>query len=287
MPTLDQYQRKVRDLIKQQDRMTDAEVKRMLRLLRDTRRSTLESLLKLANSKDSFQYYQLQSLRDAIDAQADYLIRQYKPIMGGAMEKAWEYGGDMPVEALKSVGVDVSLRQLSRTQLQVAQEIAGDLVTKVGDSFRTEAKSIITRGMMGQESPHKVLKQIAKLLATEPDRQTKALGSIAYQAERIQRTEMNGIASVANRMRVEEIAADDSDMLHYWDSVSDGRTRPAHADAGARYAPGSDPGPIPVKDDFIVGGEKAKYPHDPRLSAKNRILCRCVEVLYKAEWFEE
>ncbi len=287
MATLEQYQAKVATLLAQRDKLTDAEVRSTLRLLADVRRSTLEELLKLANKADSFQYYQLQALRDAIDAQAADLVRRYRPIMGGALDRAWTWGEDFQPEMLKRIGVDLSLRQISRTQLQVAQTIAGDLVTQVGDDFRTQARQIITRGVMGAQSPTQVMKGIAKLLKTEPDRHTGKLGSIAYQAERIQRTEMAGVAELANRIQQDQVADFVPDVRKYWLATHDSRTRPAHFAAYERYKPGGSVGPIPEGDDFVVGGQRCAGPHDPRLSAAMRVNCRCTSCLYLPDWFNE
>jgi hypothetical protein len=52
-----------------------------------------------------------------------------------------------------------------------------------------------------------------------------------------------------------------------WNTVGDERVRDAHADAEGQE--------VPVGQEFIVGGERARYPGDPRLSLANRIGCRC------------
>lgn len=52
-----------------------------------------------------------------------------------------------------------------------------------------------------------------------------------------------------------------------WLSTSDGRTRDTHAEANGQR--------VDVNATFTVGGDSARYPGDPQLSAAERIRCRC------------
>lgn len=56
-----------------------------------------------------------------------------------------------------------------------------------------------------------------------------------------------------------------------WLTAIDGREREDHAIANGQT--------VAMDEDFIVGGEQAKYPGDPRLSAENVIQCRCVHLM--------
>ena len=62
-----------------------------------------------------------------------------------------------------------------------------------------------------------------------------------------------------------------------WLATFDNRVRASHALAGTQYVDGGTPGPIPLGEPFIVGGEELMYPGDPNGSAGNTILCRCTE----------
>lgn len=282
------YQAKVAAIQARGDRLADAEVRRVFDLLADVRRKTIEELTSLSanGNAGTFEAYQLGQLRTAIDNQADELRAQYGTALAGGLQRGWDFGLDKGPETMKAAGVGYTpQREISVQQLRMAQEVAADLVTKVSDQFRSEAKGVITRGLMGQQSPHQIIQQVAALLRTQPDRDGK-LGSIAYQAERIVRTEVLGVASLAGQIRSEQIADEVPGMRKYWLHSRARVPRPAHVAAGNRYAPGGSIGPIPVKDDYTVDGEKAKAPHDPRMSAGNRVLCGCDSVLYNPAWFE-
>lgn len=57
-----------------------------------------------------------------------------------------------------------------------------------------------------------------------------------------------------------------------WINNTDELVRDAHNEAGFTYSLDN---PIPVDDDFIVWGERAKHPLDSNMSAKNIVNCRC------------
>ncbi len=270
---LERYKAKVDALLTQQDKLTDEQIRRAFRLLADSRRSVLDELAKIAGDNDtSFKAWQLRDLRDAIDRQSAHLVGAYRPVMGGAVERAWEDGLQLQPAALKAAGVEfVVRREISRDQLVVAQEVAADMVTQVTEEFRTQARQIVARGVLGALQPHVVMRLIQGLLETQPNRKTGRLGSIASQAERTMRTELMGVFSISNEMRHRQIAEEVPDLSKYWRTAGDGRVRHDHQVAGRIYAPGSDPGPIPQGDDFVVGGERAAFPHDPRLTAKQRV----------------
>jgi len=139
---------------------------------------------------------------------------------------------------------------------------------------------------MGQRPAAQVMSEVASLLRTQPSRKDRKLGTIAYQAERIVRTETNGIYSLASQLRQQQVTSTQEGYEKSWVAGHDSRVRTAHASAGHRYGPDGDPGPIPFDEPYIVDGEKLRMPHDPNASARNRINCRCVSVLHRDDWFE-
>lgn len=287
-PDLGRYQRKVEELLRQQGRLEDGQVRDVLRLLAEIRRTLVEELLRIPPGQGgSWQAAQLQNLRGAIDRSVLEFARRYNLLLGGALAQAWDFGDDFARDALATGGVQLQFTQeLSRAQLEVAQQFGADLVRRVGEDMRGRIAREVTLGVAGQRNPFKVMQAVQAILRTEPARQDPSLGPLATQAERIVRTEMGRVFNTANELRHEEIAEAVPGLLHYWRSARDGRTRKAHAAADSRYAPGSNPGPIPMTEPFVVGGEKLRFPHDPNGSAANTVQCRCVASLYNPDWFE-
>jgi hypothetical protein len=64
-------------------------------------------------------------------------------------------------------------------------------------------------------------------------------------------------------------------LLKSWVPTQDERTRPEHS------AMASQP-PIPVNEQFVVGGEPMDRPGDPSASAENVINCRCAIIFEEA-----
>ncbi|HUY32872.1 MAG TPA: phage portal protein [Pirellulales bacterium] len=96
-------------------------------------------------------------------------------------------------------------------------------------------------------------------------------GTIAKErATTIARTEttmaLNSGADVAGNA----LAADGIITGKEWSSAHDTVTRPDHVEADGQR--------VGADEDFTVGGEKAAFPGDSRLSTKERANCRCVRV---------
>jgi hypothetical protein len=284
---LQRYQRAAEKLLEQHDRLTTQQIKAAFELLVEVRNALLRELVQARPSDlDTFRYHQLQALNAAIERHGLRLRQQFGRRMAQAMQESWHRGQEFSLRAAEAAGIHlVSARDISLAQLTVAQTLAASLVQQVSDDFIARARQIVTRGVAGELPVQVVEQRIADLLAVEPDRRQRRFGPIAFQAERIMRTELNGVFNLANEMRQRAIAADTPGLRKYWLATRDERTRPSHRQAGARYQPGGSPGPIPFDQAYTVGGEAARFPHDPRLSARERVNCRCVSLLYSSDWF--
>jgi len=98
------------------------------------------------------------------------------------------------------------------------------------------------------------------------------LGFEPWRANRIARTE---IVTASSQSRLLGAKATGLELNKVWITSIDGRERESH-----RYADGQ----IQKIDvDYIVGGERVRYPSDPRSSAKNRVNCRCADAFIPIE----
>lgn len=104
----------------------------------------------------------------------------------------------------------------------------------------------------------------------------------AWFMERLPRFRLENIArtetmKAANAGSFELFKAWEVVELKEWLSTNDNRTRPTHIRAGAQYIEGGNPGPIPLDEPFIVGGQQMMYPLDGSLGAhvKEIAQCRC------------
>lgn len=92
------------------------------------------------------------------------------------------------------------------------------------------------------------------------------------RAKRIARTEVHSAAGFSG-LKTAELSG--LDLEKVWASAEDSRTRIDHSLANRQRQK--------LDGHFIVGGEKARYPGDPKLSAKQRINCRCVTLYVPKE----
>ena len=97
------------------------------------------------------------------------------------------------------------------------------------------------------------------------------------RARTIARTETHNAAGFANHAYHEEVESNlGTRMFKKWVATEDERTRTHHAEMNSKP-------PIPMNEDFVVGGVKMKYAGDPKGGAKNVINCRCVIIYIDEE----
>jgi hypothetical protein len=94
------------------------------------------------------------------------------------------------------------------------------------------------------------------------------IGMGVYRANLISRTEVHRVAGFANEAVAENMKIDGT--VKEWVAIQDNRTRVTHSFASGQR--------VALEEFFVVGGEKLKYPGDPRGSAGNTINCRCASI---------
>jgi len=92
----------------------------------------------------------------------------------------------------------------------------------------------------------------------------------------IARTETHNAAGFAHHRYYKQVEKDlGSTMVKRWAATNDERTRSTHFEMLNKE-------PIPMDEDFIVGGKRMSHTGDPRGGAENNINCRCV-IIYVDE----
>ena len=273
-----QYERRIAQIQRDVLRLEGAAVRDLSRFLDTLRAQTLADLA-LVPQDGGWPAHRLSVLLTEIDEARVALAQRLSATLRDTTRQAWGIGETAQARALD---VRLAPTALSLDQLFVAQSLHADLVRRVSDDFRARAARAVLVTVAGAQTPQQAMQQVGALLRTQPGRIGR--GPIATQAERIIRTEVMTAFSLADQLADERLQQDVPGLRKWWDASGDSRTRPAHAAAERRYQPGGTEGPIPLDADFVVGGEKAAGPHDPRLSAKNRVNCRCVRMVWSPEW---
>jgi hypothetical protein len=270
------YIRRIAQIQRELDRLSASAVRDTFATLGQIRARVVADL---ALTGTEWTAFRLNALLTAVDTAAAELNQRLGRATADELRAAWTLGSEAQARAL---GLTAALPAIDVDSLVVAQQMNADLVRRVSHDFRARAAREVTLTVAGAQSPHQAMQHVGGLLRTQPGR--AGMGTIAAQAERIVRTETMGAFNLADRARDGDLAEAVPGLRKWWDAANDSRTRPDHRAAEARYRPGGSEGPIPLNKDFIVGGEKAAGPHDPRLSAAQRVHCRCVRMLWSPEW---
>lgn len=157
-------------------------------------------------------------------------------------------------------------QRVERTKLGILADYNAELIRRgVTDSVRADIANYIRQAYLTGRSPFDVMRDVASL-----DIDPLQFGSRMNRAEVIVRTELGKLSNQVEYERVQRYqAGDDQAWMKKWRSARDKRVRPTHVAADAAPA-------VAFNDDFLVGGHKARYPHDPQLPAKEVVNCRCV-----------
>jgi len=137
----------------------------------------------------------------------------------------------------------------------------GVMVRAITDTVLADLRRVLAAGMEGGLGMDAMARELREVW---PD-------LTASRALRIIRTEVVASSNAGSILGYEAAARDYGiEMEIEWVSTSDGRVREEHADANGQR--------VPLGGLFDVGGEEARYPGDPNLSASNRVHCRCTTV---------
>ena len=149
----------------------------------------------------------------------------------------------------------------------------------VGDSTRNGLASLLQKAIDTNLSPS----EVAKLISEDPS------GLFDFnRAMRIARTETTGALNFGHWLKEMDLAEDESSEVvgQEWVGILDNDIRDDHRSTDGQQVVKRDGQWLVVKGEqvlgegrlFIVGSERARFPGDPNLSAKNRIFCRCTSI---------
>jgi hypothetical protein len=148
-----------------------------------------------------------------------------------------------------------------------ADLIGGDIAPKLRHSIN---RSIQMNALAGNSSID-AMRDITDALfkSNRPPTAREPVKGIAYEAERILRTETNRAYSVATNAQQEKLAEDVPGLQKQWMATGDARTRLSHLNAHGQV--------VDVGKPFIVGPGKAElmFPSDPAGPPQETINCRC------------
>lgn len=251
-----QFQRKVKQLIRNAERLEDAEVKKVIRLLNTARRDVAATV-----ASTEWQAYHLPQMKAAIERAMQEFGSQYGVDLRDAQRSFWEQGVDRVDLPIRQVGIYAAIPEIDTTALAILQGYSTDLVDGLSRDALRRINQELTLGIMGQRSPYEVMQAIGRNL-----RDPSVFRSIAHRAETITRTEAGRVLEAAGQARLESaIRVVPGLMKEWYYGHSPKMPRLDHMIAHGQKRK--------VDEPFNVGGEELMYPKDPRGSAKNTVNC--------------
>jgi len=250
------FQGKVKQLIKNAERLEDAEVKKIIRLLNNARKEVAATV-----ASTDWQAYYLPQMKSAVERAMQEFGAQYGMDLREAQRSFWEQGIDRVDLPIREIGIYTAIPEIDTTALSILQGFSADLVDGLTKDAIKKINQELTLGIMGQKSPYEVMGAVGRNLKDK-----SVFKSIAARAETIVRTEAGRVLETAGQARKESAAKVVPGLMKEWYyGHSPKFPRLDHMIAAGQKRKVSEP--------YNVGGEELMYPKDPRGSAKNTINC--------------
>lgn len=247
------FERKLKQLIKESDSLSKTAIKRTQGLLNQTRKNILGELA--GAPADSWQAHRLGELKRAVEGQLNTFKGELQGKIAKDQAAGWSMGKQLVDGPIQAAGIRASLTELSTTTLSVLQGYSADLVTGLSqDAFR-KVNTQITQGILGEKTPFEIMQNISKDVFGVDK-------GIAARAETITRTEIARVQNAATQARQEQTVKAGVPLKKRWTGCS---SRPEHLAVEGQIRD--------VDEPFDVGGEQLMYPGDPAGSPGNIINC--------------
>lgn len=258
------FQRKVAALVKRAQHLEDAEVKKVILLLAEARKSVAATV-----ASTDWQAFYLPQMQLAIERALEEFGMRYGVDLRDAQLSFWTEGVAFVDLPLASVGITAALPAVDTTVLGIIQGYGAGLVKGLSRSAAQQINNELALGLMGQKAPFDVMQAVGRNL-----KDASIFKSIAARAETITRTECGRALSAASQARFEAAAAVVPGLKKRWTYGAARRRQPRYQHLGI------DGQVRDVDQPFGVAGEALMYPRDPAGSAGNTINCQC----YSTPW---
>jgi F like protein len=263
--TQQEFDRRVREIIEKILRQERESIEGARALLEQSRSDVIARLAE--GGRTEWDSYWLRSVRAAIETRIADLSRDLEGGLNQGINTVFDLANQLVDEPVRATLGFNPVIGVSREVAQVAASFSATMIKDLTSSAQASIDGIIRRAATGGLTVQDAITQIGSSLDS-----SKTFGPVAVRAERIFRTEVLRVQSIASqaRMKMNEAAMRRAGWAlgKRWLATPDKRARISHLLAmGQERA---------VDEPFNVGGEELMYPRDPAGSASNTINCRCV-----------
>ncbi|MBU0691541.1 phage head morphogenesis protein [bacterium] len=205
-------------------------------------------------------------LKTQLRREVDEMLAEAIELVQAAEELAWSKGFAAGQELAASLGLEASFFAPSLALRTIATGYTADLIRSIADDLMPKVNGVIARGVLGNLSPYAAMQEIDVLLGRGGQR------GVSYQAERIVRTEVQRVYSIALDTQVQALAAmaeHPQKLRKQWVAgpFRQGR-REEHQQIDGQTVPVAEPFKLP-------DGTRLMYPRDPAGPPHQTINCGC------------
>jgi len=232
-------------------------------------RLVINDLIKNSSDSTSIKAFNLPTLSQQIQSEVNVMISEATKIVKDAQAGVFQIGVTQGLETAQAIGLQTAFLMPTPHLLVIATNYTADHITGLGSDLMGQINGVIQRVVLDGQNPFDAMKSIDEVIGRG------GAGGVSYQAERIVRTEVNRVYSIATDATVNEFGKQVKGLKKQWVSGAfrAGR-REYHQSENV-----NDGLPIPFNQPFMVGGEPLDYPRDPKGSPENTINCGCQMIM--------
>jgi hypothetical protein len=255
------YARKLREIARSFDQLERATLQQSIQLLRDVRDRIAGQL-----TGTEFSQFRVAEQQQALDDIINAYDAQARALANGSTRQAFALGERSVVEPLQDANIGVAFFRPSEAQVNILSQFSADLISGEAAKFRSDINRIIRMNALGGNSALDAMKEITAKIGL-PEKRSDPTKGVAYEAERILRTETNRTYNLASFAQQEQLAQDIPGLQKQWMATADNRTRLTHLEAHGKV--------VGVDEPFRLNGAELMYPGDPKGGPSETINCRC------------
>lgn len=262
------FERKVRQLLKNVDKLGDDGVRRVIRLLSDARKNVAATV-----GSTEWEIFRLQELKGGVERALQEFGTKFGVEMRETQREFWARGIDLVDVPIREVGIVAAIPEIDTTALAIMQDFSADLITNLTQDAIKKINTEITLGLMGNKSPFEVMQAVGRNLKDK-----SIFTSIQHRASVIVEHEAGRVLEMAGQARKEAAARVVPGLQKQWHYGLAFRRVPrvSHQAADGQVRD--------IDRPFNVGGELLQFPRGPAGSAKNTINCKCTSLAFHADW---
>lgn len=264
------FQAKIKGLESQAASLSD-DVRREVLATVDKHRKNIKELIDTYPAKGAIPAADVPRLTQLIQRETDAMLADMTEALKRGQEGVFAKGITAGQELAGTMDLQGLFFAPSTDLLTISTNFSADLVKSIGSDLMPKVNALLSRSALGVLSPYETMQQLDELLGRKGD------GGVSFQAERIVRTEVQRVYSVALNNQVQQMTAhveNPDELEKEWVSgpFRAGR-RISHKNANGQK--------VPVNKPFIIiddkTGQKVElmYPRDPGGPPAHTIMCGC------------